>query len=1013
MKISRRSRSYSTLTFLFLFQILVKNTVESWSIIEKPLSFFDLSNNTSKFGLEDFLFEYSKINGNLEQYRLLKHDEKNQYMILGAKNRLITISLDKKFQINIKEYDIPTEAKNYPEYILALVPVIPTMNNLNNMLICKTGPICPRCIQSLFDENDGQFYSFNNTLSSCKRTPQFINDKSYQSVFYYTPKSENSKDHLLYSASTQGGGRQYISLYNTDNADYSEHQAYKYVGQMAGKSKEFVKFLEYKEKIFLFQYMNSKIVDPLEKSRDISESAAIVSQICKNDEGTGMFKELYSELKAQINCFKDATPQRGNSANFRFEILKFLSDFVLMNKDEQQKRRLFYGVFNTPKETPTGTAICFFDINDIERIFKLNNFDYTQGEMIQSYKFDKNFNIQNCPVLTDKQKNKYRIITNQLRHMKTGAYPIRRRKASFMTLHRYRITTLVIDQLMENTNKSLLENENKFDNLNVIYAGTDNGKVLRIAHYFTNEYFENEDVSEEHVEVLEEIQLFDTKTSIDKIQILNKNGIKQVIAIASNQIRSVPTNFCQLYSTNCQTCVSHNRLDDDKCHWYNSTCISNYQMKSKDLIIPSAHNVAECQSLTTTPVPTTTITTTQAPKTTELLTANTITTKLSIFDINVNETALNSSVLIKPKNWGSGKQLDRNILIIILVISCFFILIIGVCSGYVIKAFNVIEKFRSKSSLNGKFGDSNKNKDPKKNLYHDQKQLGLKIENSKVRIARSASKNLNESVEKTLEFSNNSSMASDSDNSHLYEKYCICTKKLKSPECFTVQNDYSLLPNIQQSLPPEYFKIANLRNQLKEAEKSRLSSDLSTDSSYVFNIANYSHTYLVNQSSSNQTSPIAKSVIEADTSSSYSNTLALRPPVNVGKLTNIPNNRYQNENCIIVDDDDENYQDSEINNASQKPQIDMVLYDEQKRCSIISSNLSFSASSDTSSKSIEKEKYCQHHHLKKQGYNPYYEGNLRSQLVINNISRQCSDLPNNLSADAKNPNEFYVNNSYV
>lgn len=49
-----------------------------------------------------------------------------------------------------------------------------------------------------------------------------------------------------------------------------------------------------------------------------------------------------------------------------------------MNKTEQ-KRKLFYGVFNTPKETPTGTAICFFDIDDIERIFKLNNFDYTEG----------------------------------------------------------------------------------------------------------------------------------------------------------------------------------------------------------------------------------------------------------------------------------------------------------------------------------------------------------------------------------------------------------------------------------------------------------------------------------------------------------------------------------------------------------------------------------------------------------------------------------------------------------
>ena len=67
--------------------------------------------------------------------------------------------------------------------------------------------------------------------------------------------------------------------------------------------------------------MNNKIADPLEKSRDISESAALVSQICKNDEGSGDFNQFYSELKAQINCFKDATPLRGNSQNFRFEIL--------------------------------------------------------------------------------------------------------------------------------------------------------------------------------------------------------------------------------------------------------------------------------------------------------------------------------------------------------------------------------------------------------------------------------------------------------------------------------------------------------------------------------------------------------------------------------------------------------------------------------------------------------------------------------------------------------------------
>lgn len=270
--------------------------------------------------------------------------------------------------------------------------------------------------------------------------------------------------------------------------------------------------------------MNNKIVDPLERSRDISESAALVSQICKNDEGAGDFKELYSELQAQINCFKDATPLRGSSGNFRFEILKFMSDFVQMKRSNETTKRLFYGVFNTPEYTPTGTAICFFDINDIERVFQLDNFDYEMGEEIQNYKFDASFQIQNCPSLThnEKEKAKYRSLTNQLRRMKNGAYPVRRRKASFMTLHRYRITSLVVDQIGEAEVKAKLvgRGQEGFSNLNVIYAGTDNGKVLRIAHYFTDGYFTNDEEDEEHVEVLEEIQMFGNDTTVNQIRIV-------------------------------------------------------------------------------------------------------------------------------------------------------------------------------------------------------------------------------------------------------------------------------------------------------------------------------------------------------------------------------------------------------------------------------------------------------------------------------------------------------------
>jgi hypothetical protein len=116
----------------------------------------------------------------------------------------------------------------------------------------------------------------------------------------------------------------------------------------------------------------------------------------------------------------------------------------------------------------------------------------------------------------------YKRITNLLRPMKTGAYPIRRRKASFMTLNRYRINTLYVDQLEQigKQHQFVSDNSTNYENLNIIYAGTDNGKVLRIAHYFTNKYFENENIAEETVEVLEEIQLFNTTTPINKIKLL-------------------------------------------------------------------------------------------------------------------------------------------------------------------------------------------------------------------------------------------------------------------------------------------------------------------------------------------------------------------------------------------------------------------------------------------------------------------------------------------------------------
>jgi hypothetical protein len=86
------------------------------------------------------------------------------------------------------------------------------------------------------------------------------------------------------------------------------------------------------------------------------------------------------------------------------------------------------------------------------------------------------FNLQNCPKINNlAEKENYKRITNLLRPMKSGAYPIRRRKASFMTLNQYRINAIYVDQVGNADTKYVSLNRSEFQHLNIIYAGT--GKI--------------------------------------------------------------------------------------------------------------------------------------------------------------------------------------------------------------------------------------------------------------------------------------------------------------------------------------------------------------------------------------------------------------------------------------------------------------------------------------------------------------------------------------------------------
>lgn len=75
----------------------------------------------------------------------------------------------------------------------------------------------------------------------------------------------------------------------------------------------------------------------------------MVSQICKNDQEV-VNKEMafYTELTAKIYCFNEPFKSSGSSRMFKFDSLEYVTDLINL-QNSNQTRKLFYGVFNTPK----------------------------------------------------------------------------------------------------------------------------------------------------------------------------------------------------------------------------------------------------------------------------------------------------------------------------------------------------------------------------------------------------------------------------------------------------------------------------------------------------------------------------------------------------------------------------------------------------------------------------------------------------------------------------------------
>ena len=164
---------------------------------------------------------------------------------------------------------------------------------------------------------------------------------------------------------------------------------------------------------------------------------------------------------------------------------------------------------------------------------------------------------------------------------------------------------------------------------------------MRIAHYFSNDYFKTDELVAEHVDVLEEIQLFDSSVPVKELAVLKGHTSAKLFAVSSKQVKAISLDFCELFSQSCELCVSNNDnpLYSSKCFWVNAKCQSsrNFPARNETLSQMKHCDFLQMMKTSTTSTTTTIITSTNTATTnTTLSVTNASQENLSMPDLGTS-----------------------------------------------------------------------------------------------------------------------------------------------------------------------------------------------------------------------------------------------------------------------------------------------------------------------------------------------------------------------------------------
>jgi len=493
---------------------------------------------------------FSQFHGNsthTDHFKLLKEDGTS--VLVGARNIIYNLSLPDlaefpkerihwscarldKTNCDLKGKS-ETDCQNY-------IRVLSVIQN-DRLLVCGTNCYNPMCRHYLHVNGS---YRVETEFSGKGYAPY---DPTHNSTSIFT------NGHLYSATVADFSGTDPLIIKNglrTEQYDYKHLNA-----------PNFVSSIEDKEHVYFF--FREAAVEYMNCGKSIYSR---VARVCKNDEGgTHKFSNRWTTfLKSRINC---SLP---GEYPFYFNEIQSTTNFF----PDSQDNEVLYGVFTTPQNSILGSAICRISKNDVAISFES---DFKNQEFVNSNWLP----LRHSQVPEPRPGRCYNQTTklpeSSLHFIKNHclvdkAVPSRPSSPLFV---KYGDNEMFTKIALHRHVRDL--NGDKFD---IIFVGTNRGKVMRILVEA-----DNPDIDTSALQ--EEIQIFDHTVPVLNLLIVAPEGPEtRLIALSTDSVKSIPVHMCHKI----ETCAACTIVSKPYCAWdtLNGECVAHSSVSDKEYLIQDA-----------------------------------------------------------------------------------------------------------------------------------------------------------------------------------------------------------------------------------------------------------------------------------------------------------------------------------------------------------------------------------------------------------------------------------------